>query len=67
MDPKSWYGKRKTAHPFTNEEQDMLIQSYKIVGADYEDCNKGDLSSQELESTNIVSPVAKPKKNKYGI
>ena len=67
MDPKSWYGKRKTAHPFTNEEQDMLIQSYKIVGAKYEDLNKGDLNSQELQSTNSVSPVAKPKRNKYGI
>jgi len=67
IDPKTWHGKRKTAHPYTEEEQAMLNQSYKVVGASYKDLNKGDMRSQELDTTNVVSPVAKPKKNKYGI
>ncbi len=67
IDPKTWHGKRKTAHPYTEEEQAMLNQSYKIVGASHKDLNKGDMRSQELDTTNIVSPVAKPKRNKYGV
>jgi hypothetical protein len=45
----------------------MLNQSYKVVGASHTDLNKGDMRSQELDTTYVVSPVAKPKKNKYGI
>jgi hypothetical protein len=67
IDPKTWHGKRKTAHPYTEEEQAMLNQSYKVVGASHTDLNKGDMRSQELDTTYVVSPVAKPKKNKYGI
>lgn len=67
IDPKTWYGKKKTAHPYTEEEQNMLIAGYKAVGASYKDVNKGDMRSQELETTNKVSPVAKPKRNKYGV
>lgn len=67
IDPKTWHGKRKTAHPYTEEEQAMLNQSYKIVGASHKDLNNGDMRSQELDTTNVVSPVAKPKRNKYGI
>jgi len=64
---KTWHGKRKTTHPFTQEEQDMLIQAYKAVGANYQDLNKGNMKSMELDTTNKVSPIAKPKKNKYGV
>lgn len=67
IDPKTWHGKRKVAYPYTEQEQAMLNQSYKVVGASHTDLNKGDMRSQELESTNIVSPVAKLKRNKYGI
>ena len=67
MDPKSWVGKRKTAHPYTQEESDMLKQAYKVIGADYKDINKGDMKSKELDSTNNTSPVAKPKRNQYGV
>jgi hypothetical protein len=45
----------------------MLKQAYQAVGADYEDINKGDMRSQELESTHKASPVAARKKNKYGV
>lgn len=64
---KTWHGKRKTTHPYTQEEQDMLIQAYKAVGANHKDLNKGNMKSMELDTTYKVSPVAKPKKNKYGV
>ena len=67
MKAKSWIGKKKTTHPYTKEEQDMLKQAYKAVGAEYHDMNKGDMESRELESVSTISPVAKPKKNKYGV
>jgi hypothetical protein len=64
---KSWIGKKKSAHPYTKEEQAMLKQAYKAVGASNNDLNSGDMKSKELDSTNKVSPVATPKKNKYGV
>lgn len=67
MDGKSWYGKKKTIHPYTKEEHAMFVQAAKVVGADYEDLNHGDMRSLELDTTNKTSPVAKPKRNKYGI
>jgi nicotinamide mononucleotide adenylyltransferase len=67
MKAKSWIGKKKTTHPYTQEEQDMLKQAYQIVGADYQDTNKGDMKSRELDSTHKVSPIATPKRNKYGV
>jgi hypothetical protein len=57
MDAKSWYGKKKTVHPYTDIEQEMFKQAAKIVGAKYQDLNHNDLHSDELESTNKVSPV----------
>ena len=67
MKAKSWIGKSKSTHPYTQEEQDMLKQAYKVVGATYQDTNKGDMESRELDGTHKVSPVAKPKRNKYGV
>jgi hypothetical protein len=67
MDPKSWIGKKKTAHPYSEVEAEMLKQSYKVIGLKYDDLNDNDLKSKELPSTNKTSPVAKPKRNKYGI
>ena len=67
IDAKSWYGKKKTVHPYTKEEQEMFVQAAKAVGADYEDLNHGDMRSLELDTTNKVSPVAKIKTNKYGV
>jgi len=57
IDAKSWVGKQKTTHPYTKEEQDMLKQAYKAVGAEYKDVNNGDMRSLELENTNTSSPV----------
>lgn len=67
MDSSSWIGKWKTTHPYSNEEQEMLKKAYKAVGAKYKDLNHGNMDSDELKTTNSVSPVAKPKKNKYGV
>lgn len=58
IDAKSWHGKKKTAHPYTQVEQDMLNDAYKAVGASPENINKGDMRSMELDSTHTVSPVA---------
>ena len=58
MNGKSWAGKTKTTHPYSKEEQEMLKQAYKVVGANYKDVNKGDMESRELDSTYTVSPVA---------
>lgn len=67
MDPKTFYGKKHTAHPYTPEEADMLKQSYKLVGANYRDLNDGNLKSLELKDTHKQSVVPQKKKNKYGV
>jgi hypothetical protein len=64
LDSKSWIGKKKTTHPYSKIEQDMLKHAYKAVGAEYQDINNGDMESQELKSTNTVSPVANWMKKK---
>lgn len=67
IDAKSWIGKKKAAFPYTQQEADMLKMAYQAAGASYDDINHGDMSSKELDTINKVSPVAKPKRNKYGI
>jgi hypothetical protein len=57
LDPKSWAGKGKTAHPYTEIEQQMLKKAYQAAGANWSDLNRGDMDSEELKSTNSVSPV----------
>jgi hypothetical protein len=58
MDRKSWIGKSKATFPYTSQEQEMLNQAYKAVGAKVIDLNHGDMDSDELDTTNCVSPVA---------
>lgn len=67
VDGESWAGRNNLAFPYTPEEQKMLKDAFGVVGSHYEDLNNGDLKSRELNSTNKISPVAKPKKNKYGV
>jgi hypothetical protein len=67
MDAKSWVGKSKSTHPYTKEEQEILKKAYKAVGAKYKDLNHGDMRSLELDDTNKISPIAKTKKNRYGV
>lgn len=67
VDPESWAGRYNIAIPYTKEEQEILKQAFKTVGSEWHDLNKGDLDSEEVKSTNKTSPVAKPKRNKYGV
>jgi hypothetical protein len=67
MDAESYIGKKKLTYPYTKEEQEMLKKAYKTVGVTYVDVNHGDMESRELDTTNKTSPVAKPKRNKYGV
>jgi hypothetical protein len=67
IDAKSWFGKKKTVHPYTEVENEMFKKAAKAVGAKYDDVNHGDMQSKELDNTNTTSPVAKIKTNKYGV
>jgi hypothetical protein len=62
IDSASWIGKKKTAHPYTQVEADMLKSAYEAAGAKWEDMNNGDMDSRELDSTNRYGPV--PDRNK---
>jgi len=57
IDEESWVGNHKTAHPYTQEEADILKMAYKAVDAEYEDVNSGDLASQEPPGGNVQSPL----------
>lgn len=60
LEDQSWVAKQNTSHPYTKEEQDMLMMAYKAVNVKtIKDLNKGDLRSQELQDTNKES-VLKP-------
>jgi hypothetical protein len=67
IDQESWAGRNNIAAPYTKQEQAMLTQAFDAVGTHYTDLNHGDLDSEELKSTNAVSPIAKPKRNKFGV
>lgn len=55
--PESWSGRFNTAHPYTEVEQNMLKKAFQSIGTEFHDLNHGDLKSQELDSTEIQSPV----------
>ena len=57
MDAASWVGKYNTAHPYTDEEAQMMKQAFKAVGSEIHDLNHGDNRSQEPTDTNKDSPV----------
>lgn len=67
MDSESWIGKKKSAHPYTKEEADILKMAYKAAGASYKDLNKGDMRSLEQPDVNKASPTPPKKRNKYGV
>jgi hypothetical protein len=67
VDSESWAGRNNLAFPYTPEEQKMLVHAFDAVGSHYQDLNNGDLRSREVKSTNTTSPVAKPKRNKFGV
>lgn len=58
LDTDSPVGKWNSALPYTKADQEKLNKAYKAAGVKKViDLNKGDLQSQELESTNIQSPI----------
>jgi hypothetical protein len=57
MDAKSWLGKKRSAHPYTKVEQNMLKQAFKAAGANWKDLNNGDMDSEEHPAVNTTSPV----------
>ena len=66
FDTASWLEKYNSGHPFTEVEFKMLQAAMKTVPTDGQVVSKW-AKSQELPSTNTTSPVAKPKRNQYGI
>lgn len=58
-DGESWSAKKNTAHPYSEVESKMLKLAYKAVGLPFTDLNKGDLASEETNSTNSQS-IVKP-------
>jgi hypothetical protein len=57
LDEESWIGKQRSAHPYTQQEADILKMAYKAVGATYKDLNRGDLESEEPPGGNDKSPI----------
>jgi len=56
MDPNSWVEKYNTAHPYTKEEDNMIVGAMKTLGADHKHLIS-DHRSLEPEGTHKVSPV----------
>ena len=65
----SWAGKNNIATPYTKAESDMLKRAYRAMGADWDDALKPNYKELSLETdeVNRVSPVARSKKNKFGV
>ena len=57
LDEESWIGKARSAHPYTQEEVEILKRAYRAVGATYKDLNRGDISSEEPPGGNDRSPI----------
>ena len=56
MDPASWVEKYNTAHPYTNEENNMIQGAMKTIGSDTKH-HVSDHRSVEHPDTHRVSPV----------
>ena len=56
MDPNSWIEKYNTAHPYTKEEDNMIVGAMKTMGADHNHI-VSDHRSLEPEHVHKVSPV----------
>lgn len=62
----TWFEKYNTYHPFTKEEDNMIKSALKTIPSDSQEVSKFG-KSVEPKFVNKTSPVAKPKRNKYGI
>jgi hypothetical protein len=66
MEADNWIGGDPLISTYTQEEMDMVNAATKAVGGGKAQ-NWSGKRSQELKDTNKSSPVAKPKRNKYGV
>jgi hypothetical protein len=66
LDSSSWVEKYNVAFPYTDEEHMMVNQAIATIPSDAGELEKRS-KSKEAKDTNITSPVAKSKSNKYGI
>lgn len=66
MEADNWIGGDPLLSTYTEEEMDMIKAAAAAVGAGNIQ-NWSGKRSQEIPNTNTTSPVAKPKRNKYGI
>ena len=66
VDPSSWVEKYNVYFPYTDMEQMMVNQALATIPSDAQEMEKRG-KSKETKDTNITSPVAKSKSNKYGI
>lgn len=62
----TWFEKYNTMHPMTKEEDNMIRAAMNTVPTDGKHVSSFG-PSVEPNDTYTVSPVAKPKTNKYGI
>ena len=66
MEADNWIGGDPLLAPYTEVEQEMVNAAAQAVGAGTSQKWSGD-RSKEISTTHKQSPVAKPKKNKYGV
>ena len=57
MDASSWTDRYNTAHPYTEEEHNMMKQAFATINTDYTEYVK-DHRSKERADTHKVSPVS---------
>jgi hypothetical protein len=62
----TWAEKYNTYHPYTKEEDNMVRSAMKTVPTDGKHVSTYG-KSKEPDGTQTISPVAKPKTNKYGV
>ena len=66
MNADNWIGGDPLLSTYTKEEMDIVNAAAKAIGGGSAQNWSGD-RSKEIAGTNVASPVAKRKLNKYGI
>lgn len=66
---ESWAGRNNMAFPYTPLESNMLKHIYQALGYEWDDVLKPNphQRSEEPKDTQKQSPVAKIKRNRYGV
>ena len=65
MPAKGPTGQKMVVVPYTDAEGDIIDSAAKMIGVSASPISND--GSHEEEDTNTTSPIAKPKKNKYGV